>query len=59
MPHEKKNFPGKKERHPIRLKIEVRKQTPEEERQYQAALRLFLTELVRQEFHAVGGRASC
>ena len=45
----------KKERNPIRLNIEVRKQTPEEERQFQAALRLFLTELVRQELHALGG----
>jgi hypothetical protein len=45
----------KKERKSIRLNIGVRKQTPEEERQFQAALRLFLMEMVRQELHALGG----
>lgn len=42
----------KKERNRITLKCNVRKQTLEEERRFQMALRLFLTELVRQTLSA-------
>ncbi len=41
---------------PIKIAVKMRQQTPEEERQSNAAIQLLLTELVRQQMGCEGGK---
>jgi hypothetical protein len=41
-------------KHPMEIAVTVRQQTPEEERQCNAAIQLLLTELVRQQLGCEG-----
>jgi hypothetical protein len=46
----------KKSKHGITMTAATRRQTPEEQRRFEAALELLLTEMVRQEITSRGKR---